>query len=70
MSIFYVRHEIVVDKFHEVISFKQSKWFKTYKIFITQNRKLAKNDFERTFFNFLNIEFYGKTRDNIKIVEN
>ena len=25
---FYVRHGMVVDKIHEIISFKQTNWFK------------------------------------------
>ena len=26
---FYVRHGMIVDKIHEIISFKQSKWLKS-----------------------------------------
>ena len=27
---FYVRHGMIVDKVHEIISFKQSKWLEKY----------------------------------------
>ena len=36
---FYVRHGMRVDKCHEIISFKQSKWLEKYIYFITQKKK-------------------------------
>ena len=33
---FYVRHGMIVDKIHEIISFKQSKWLNKYISFNTQ----------------------------------
>ena len=50
---FYVRHGMVVEKIHEIISFKQSKWLESYISFITQKRNKAKNDFEKTSLNCL-----------------
>ena len=44
---FYVRHGMVVEKIHEIISFKQSKWLESYISFNTQKRNRAKNDFEK-----------------------
>ena len=38
---FYVRHGMVVDEIHEIISFKQSKWLENY---ISPNTK--KNETE------------------------
>ena len=35
---FYVRHGMIVDKIHEIISFKQSKWLEKYITFITQKK--------------------------------
>ena len=32
---FYVRHGMVVEEFHEILSFKQSKWLENYVRFIT-----------------------------------
>ena len=50
---FYVRHGMVVEKVHEIISFKQSKWLESYISFCNQKRNKAKNDFEKDFFKLL-----------------
>ena len=63
---FYVRHGMDVEKNHEVVSFKQSKWLEKYIHFTTQKRNKAKNDFEKDFFKLLNNAFYGKTMENIR----
>ena len=63
---FYVRHEMIVDKVHTVISFKQSKRLEKYISFNTQKRNKAKNDFEKDFFKLLNKVFYGKTLENVR----
>ena len=57
---FYVKHGMIVDKIHEVISFKQSKWLEKYINFNTQKRNRSKNDFEKDFYKLLNNAFYGK----------
>ena len=62
---FYVRHGMVVDKFHKIISFKQSKWLEKHINFNTQKSKNSKNDFEKDFYKMLNNAFYGKTMDNV-----
>ena len=38
----YVRHGMIVEKVHNVFSFKQSRWLKKYRSFITQKRNKAK----------------------------
>ena len=50
---FYVRHGIIVEKIHEIISFKQSRWLEGYISFNTQKRNKAKNDLEKVSFNCL-----------------
>ena len=62
----YVRHGMIVEKVHDIISFKQSKWLEKYISFITQKRNKAKNDFEKDFYKLLNIAFYGKTMENVR----
>ena len=57
---------MVVDKFHEIISFKQSKWLEKYIIFNTQKRNKAKTDFEKDFHKSLNSSFNGKTVENVR----
>ena len=62
----YVRHGMVVDNTHKIISFKQSKWLEKYINFNTQKRNKAKNDFEKNFYKLLNDAFYGKTMENVR----
>ena len=62
---FYVKHGMVVEKVHEIISFRQSKWLETYIDFNTQRRSQAVNDFEKDFYKLLNDAFYGKTMQNV-----
>ena len=49
---------MVIDKVHELISFKQSKWLEKYMNFNTQKRNQAVNDFEKDFYKLLNNAFY------------
>ena len=63
---FYLRHGMIVDKVHNIISFKQSRWLENYINFNTQKRNQAINDFERDFYNLLNNVFYGKTIENLR----
>ena len=63
---FYVRHGMIVDKIHEIISFKQRMWLEKYISFITQKRKTAENGFQKEFYNLLNKAFYGKMMENAR----
>ena len=63
---FYIRHGMIVDKVHDIISFKQSKWLENYINFNTQKRNHAANDFEKDFYKLLNNAFYGKTMENVR----
>ena len=60
---FYIRHGIIIDKVHNIISFKQSKWLEKYISFNTQKRN---NDFEKDFYKLLNNAFYGKIMENVR----
>ena len=46
---FCVRHGMVVNEVHAVISFKQRRWLGKYTNFNTQKRSQAVNDFEKDF---------------------
>ena len=63
---FYVRHGMIVDKVHDIISFKQSRWLEKYINFNTQKRNQTVNDFEKDFYKLLNNAFYGKTMENVR----
>ena len=65
---FYVRHGMLVNKVHAVISFKQCNWLEKYINLNTQNKKQAVNDFENDFYKLLNNTFYGKTMENVRNV--
>ena len=63
---FYLRHGMIVDKVHNIISFKQSRWLEKYMNINTQKRSRAENDFEKDFYILLNVAFYGKTMENVR----
>ena len=63
---FYVRHGMVVEKIHEIISFKQSRWLEKYVSFNTQKRNRAKNVFEKDFFKLLVNAAFGKFLENVR----
>ena len=63
---FYVRHVMIVEKIHEIASFKQSKWLEKYISFITQKRNRSKNDFEKAFFKLLVKAAFGKFLENVR----
>ena len=63
---FYIRHGMIVDKVHNIISFRQSRWLEKYISFNSQKRNKAKNDFEKDFYKLLNNAFYGKTMENVR----
>ena len=63
---FYITHGMIVDKIHNIISFRQSRWLEKYINFNTQKRNKAKNDFEKDFYKLLNNAFYGKTMENVR----
>ena len=66
MLTFYVRHDMIVEKIHEIISFKQSKWLESYISFNIQKRNKAKNDFEKDFFKLLVNAAFGKFLENVR----
>ena len=57
---FYVRHGKIVEKIHEIITIRQSKWLEKNISFDTQKRNKAKNDFGKTFITYLITHFLEK----------
>ena len=50
---FYVRHGMVVEQIHEIISYKQSKLLEKYISFKTQKRNRCKMILRRKSINYL-----------------
>ena len=63
---FYFRHGMVVEKFYEIISFKQSECLERYISFNTQKQNRAKNAFEKDFFRFLVNAAFGKFLEDVR----
>ena len=57
---------MIVDKFLDIISFKQSKCLEKNINFNTQKINQAVNDFEKDVYKLLNNAFYGKTMENVR----
>ena len=57
---------MVVEKIHEIISFKQSKYLEKYISFNTQKRNRAKNEFEKDFIKLLVNAAFGKFLENVR----
>ena len=65
---FYVTHGMVVDKIHEIISFKQSKWLEKYINFNTQKQKNLKMILRRISANYLITHFTANVWKMLEIV--
>ena len=63
---FFARRGMVVEKFHEIISFKQSNCLEKHISFTTQKRNRAKNDFEKDFFKLLANAAFGKFVEKVR----
>ena len=50
---FYVRHGMVFEKIHEIISFKQSKWLENILVLMLKNETELKMILRKTFSNYL-----------------
>ena len=62
----YVKHGMVVEEIHEIISFKENKWLEKYILFNTQNQNIAKTNFEKDLSKLLVNTASGKLMENVR----
>ena len=63
---FFVRHGIIVEEIHEIISFKQSKCLEKHISFNKQKPNRSKKDFEKDFYELLINAIFGNMLENIR----
>ena len=67
ISKFHVRHGMVVEKLHEITSFKQNRLSEKYIYILLHKRKLRlKTNSKKKLYELLNNAFYGKTKENVR----
>ena len=62
----FVRHRLVVDIIHEIISFKQNEYLEKYISFNAQKRNKARNKFGKGFLKLINNGFFGRMLANVR----
>src|SRR6185437_12328366 len=63
---FYLQQGLRLKTIHRVMEFEQSDWLRRYIEFNTEQRRQAKNEFEKMFFKLMNNSFYGKTLEKVR----
>ena len=63
---FYLEKGAVLTKVHRVLCFEQEAWILKYIKMNTDLRRMALDEFERSFYKMLNNAFFGKTMENVR----
>jgi len=62
----YLQLGMRLKKVHRVLEFSQSPFLREYIEMNTEKRKVAKGDFEKSFYKLMNNSVYGKTCENVR----
>jgi hypothetical protein len=60
-----LQHKVVFTKIHRILRFQQGAWLKSYVLFNTEQRQLAKTKFEADFYKLMVNSCFGKTLEQV-----
>ena len=63
---FYLKMGLTLDKVHRVVKYQQEAWLKEYIDFNSEQRALATNDFDKSFYKLKNNALFGKTMEDVR----
>lgn len=63
---YVLSHGLILKKVHRVLEFRQCAWLKEYIVLNTNERKKAKNSFDKNLYKLMSNAIYGKSLENLR----